>query len=211
MQCLYSSLLVTFVWWAKGFSNVSMEVIYFHWVTLMFSHFNSSNTVVKCSFLQPYDIWLELTNPIGLGSFLPAFSASCIRRSVALPDLFTFFTIANTLFLIGYMLVQFQEPSHLLQCMYKATWMLPIDKCFFLIFLTSHNIKVFYFRLISSGSGNNSSLSSGVMLSVFRFINIRCSNVIFIVLCPLKAATTLLPFCNKLTLKKCLGTVFSGC
>ena len=74
-HCNASTLLVTFVWWAKGFSNVSS----FHWATLRFSHSNSSNIVVKCSFF-----WL--------------FPASCISRSVALHDLFDFFTIANALF-----------------------------------------------------------------------------------------------------------------
>ena len=72
--------------------------------TLRFSHSNSSNTVVKCS-LKHMTRNNEF-HPVGQ-YFNDFFPASCIRRSVALHDLFTLFTIANTLFILLYMLVQF--------------------------------------------------------------------------------------------------------
>ena len=94
------SVLVTFVWWAKG-------CFYGRRQTLPLSHVEV-NTVVNFSLLHAYNIWLEITDPIG---FYWLFPASCIRHSVALHDLFTFFAIANALFTLCYMLVQSQKPS----------------------------------------------------------------------------------------------------
>ena len=143
------SLLVTFVWWAKDFSNVSKEDKCFHWATLMFFHSHSSHTVVKCSFtwsIQHMTGNNECHQALCCSTWLVYFlhNSQCTNYSY-------------------YMLVQFQ---------YKATWTLPTDKFFWVIFLT-------YWRFTSAQahssllsisfsfrSGNNSSLSSSVTLYV---------------------------------------------
>ena len=130
------SLLVTFVWWAKGFSNVSMEDNYFHWATLRFSP-NSSNTVVKCSSTSSIRHMTRNNESHRVGHFFTGFfPASCIRCTVALHDLFTFFTIASTLFTLAICWCSFKNIHNQLQHKYKATWMLPTDKCFVVIYLT---------------------------------------------------------------------------
>ena len=94
---MYYSLLVTFVWWVKGFSNVSM---YFHWSTLRFAHFNCSKTVVKCSYTSTIRHMTRINESHRLhGQCLTGFFQLAVSSTLLLyPHLFTLFTMANALF-----------------------------------------------------------------------------------------------------------------
>ena len=162
---LVLSLLVTFVWWTKGFSNVSMEEKYFHWATLRFSHCNSANTVVKCSFTPTIRHMTRINKCHRVGLFFTGFSSKLYQALCFSTWLIcTLHNSQCTILLIGYMLVQFQKPSPTyVQSMQPERFQL--TNASFWSF--SHHIYRFSTSYsLSSRSGNNSLLSSGVRLSV---------------------------------------------
>ena len=65
-------------WYSFHYWSHSSDCFYedkcFHWATLRFYHSNSSITeLLSALLLQAFDIWLEITNLIGLGIFFTSF------------------------------------------------------------------------------------------------------------------------------------------